>query len=180
MDHTEQIEPTADTEQVIVDDEVTVLKAALATAEQASLAARDAQLRAMAELDNVRKRAQRDIENAQRFALERFASELLGVRDSLELAGQSAANADAKSLAEGQQATLQLLVKAFEKFSIQKIDPQGVPFDPSVHEAVVAQESASAAPDSVLQVLQSGYQLNGRLLRPARVIVARAPAPAVH
>ena len=156
-------------------DELSALKAELDTAQQASAAARDAQLRAAAELENVRKRAQRDIENAHRFALERFAGELLGVRDSLELAAQNASTADAASLAAGQQATLQLLAKAFEKFSIQRIDPLGAPFDPSLHEAVVMQESATAKPDSVLQVLQLGYQLNGRLLRPARVIVARAP-----
>ncbi len=155
--------------------EVSALKDALASAEQASATARDAQLRALAELDNVRKRAQRDIESAQRFALERFAAELLGVRDSLELAAQNAATADAPSLAAGQQATLQLLAKAFEKFSIQRLDPVGVPFDPTLHEAVMVQESDSAPADSVLQVLQSGYQLNGRLLRPARVVVARAP-----
>jgi molecular chaperone GrpE len=129
----------------------------------------------MAELDNVRKRAQRDMENAQRFALERFATELLGVRDSLELAVKSADAADARSLAEGQQATLQLLASAFERFSIQRIDPLGAPFDPALHEAVALLESATAPADSVLQVLQSGYQLNGRLLRPARVVVARAP-----
>jgi len=157
------------------DQDVPALKVALETAAQAEATARDAQLRALAELDNVRKRAQRDIENAQRFALERFASELLGVRDSLELAAQSAATADAASLAAGQQATLQLLAKAFEKFSIERLDPQGEPFDPKLHEAVLVQESATAPPDSVLQVLQSGYQLNGRLLRPARVVVARAP-----
>jgi molecular chaperone GrpE len=159
------------------EDEVDVseLKAAMESAAQAEAAARDAQLRALAELDNVRKRAQRDIENAQRFALERFAGELLGVRDSLELAAQNAATADAQSLAAGQQATLQLLAKAFEKFSIQRLDPIGEPFDPTLHEAVMAQESATAPPDSVLQVLQSGYRLNGRLLRPARVVVARAP-----
>ena len=113
--------------------------------------------------------------SAQRFALERFAAELLGVRDSLELAVKSAEAADARSLAEGQQATLQLLARAFEQFSIQRIDPLGAPFDPALHEAVVMQESATAPADSVLQVLQSGYQLNGRLLRPARVVVARAP-----
>ena len=160
--------------------EVSELKLALASAEQAAAAARDQQLRALAELDNVRKRAQRDIDSAQRFALERFAGELLGVRDSLELAAQSAAKAGAGdaaagSSAAGVQATLQLLVKAFDKFSIVRIDPQGAAFDPAQHEAVLAQESASAPADSVLQVLQSGYQLNGRLLRPARVIVARAP-----
>ncbi len=158
------------------EEELSSLRAALENAEQAGSAARDAQLRALAELDNVRKRAQRDIESAQRFALERFAGELLGVRDSLELAAQNAATADAPSLAAGQQATLALLAKAFEKFSIQRLDPLGAPFDPTLHEAVLVQESATAPPDSVLQVLQSGYQLNGRLLRPARVIVARAPA----
>ena len=157
------------------DDEVAALRVALESAELASATARDAQLRAMAELDNVRKRAQRDIENAQRFALERFAGELLGVRDSLELAMLSAGSADARSLAAGQQATLQLLARAFDKFSIQRIDPLGAAFDPTLHEAVAVQESTAAPPDSVLQVLQSGYQLNGRLLRPARVIVARAP-----
>jgi molecular chaperone GrpE len=157
------------------EEEIATLKSALESAEQAGAAARDAQLRALAELDNVRKRAQRDIENAQRFALERFAGELLGVRDSLELAAQNATTADAQSLAAGQQATLQLLAKAFEKFSIQRLDPLGAPFDPTLHEAVMMQESATAPPDSVLQVLQSGYQLNGRLLRPARVVVARTP-----
>jgi len=156
-------------------DEVPVLRSALEAAEQAAAAAHDAQLRAMAELDNVRKRAQRDIESAQRFALERFATELLGVRDSLELAVKSADAADARSLAEGQQATLQLLASAFERFSIQRIDPLGAPFDPALHEAVAMLDSATAPADSVLQVLQSGYQLNGRLLRPARVVVARAP-----
>ncbi len=160
-------------------DEVTALKTALEAAVQASAAARDAQLRSAAELDNMRKRTQRDIENAHRYALERFAAELLGVRDSLELAAQNAGTADAQALAAGQRATLQLLAAAFEKYSIQRIDPVGATFDPALHEAVAVQESATAKPDSVLQVLQSGYQLNGRLLRPARVIVARAPqAPA--
>ena len=150
--------------------EVSELKLALASAEQAAAAARDQQLRPLAHIVQFR----------QRFALERFAGELLGVRDSLELAAQSAAKAGAGdaaagSSAAGVQATLQLLVKAFDKFSIVRIDPQGAAFDPAQHEAVLAQESASAPADSVLQVLQSGYQLNGRLLRPARVVVARAP-----
>jgi molecular chaperone GrpE len=171
-----QLEPLADPrEPANSTDEVTALKLALAAAELASAAAREAQLRAVAELDNVRKRAQRDIESAQRYALERFAGELLGVRDSLELAAQNAGTADAQALASGQQATLQLLAKAFDRFSIQRIDPLGAPFDPTLHEAVVAQESATAPPDTILQVLQSGYRLNGRLLRPARVVVAHAP-----
>lgn len=130
-------------------------------------------LRAVAELDNVRKRAQRDIEAANRYGLEKFAAELLPVQDSLQLAVQNAGKADARSLAQGQEATLQLLTKAMEKLGIVTIDPQGEPFDPARHEAMLTQESATAEPDSVLQVVQPGYELNGRLLRPARVIVAR-------
>jgi molecular chaperone GrpE len=132
-------------------------------------------LRAVAELDNVRKRAQRDIEAANRYGLEKFAAELLPVKDSLELAVQNAGRAEAKSLREGQEATLQLLSRALEKLGVTMIDPAGEPFDPTRHEAMMTQESATAEPDSVLKVVQPGYELNGRLLRPARVIVARAP-----
>ena len=154
--------------------DVTALKAALESAAQAEAAARDAQLRALAELDNVRKRAQRDIESAHRYALERFAAELLPVRDSLELAVRNGASADLPSVLAGQEATLKLLEKAFDKYSIKQIIPKGERFDPALHEAMLMQPSADAAPNSVLQVVQSGYELNGRLLRPARVIVATA------
>jgi molecular chaperone GrpE len=150
------------------------LRRQLAAAEQNAQAQRDLYLRSAAELENVRKRAQRDIEQAHRYAIEEFASELLPVRDSLELGLASAANADAKTLLEGKEATLKLLQRAFDKFAIRQIDPVGQPFDPNQHEAMLMQESSSAAPNSVLQVVQSGYELNGRLLRPARVIVARA------
>jgi len=132
-------------------------------------------LRAAAELDNVRKRAQRDIEAANRYGLEKFALELLPVRDSLELAVQNAAAADAQSLKQGQEATLQLLTRALEKLGVTLINPAGEAFDPARHEAMLAQESP-LAPNSVLSVLQMGYELNGRVLRPARVIVAKAPA----
>ena len=133
-------------------------------------------LRAVAELDNVRKRAQRDIEAANRYGLEKFVAELLPVKDSLELAVQNATRADAKSLREGQEATLQLLARAIEKLGVTVIDPEGEPFDPARHEAMMTQESTTAEPNSVLKVVQLGYELNGRLLRPARVIVAREPA----
>ncbi len=126
-------------------------------------------------MENIRRRAQRDVENAHRFGLEKLAQELIPVVDSLEAAGQNAAKADAASLAAGQQATLQLFHKALDKLAIERIDPQGEPFDPNFHDAMAMQESATAAPDSVLHVVQPGYRLNGRLLRPARVIVARAP-----
>jgi molecular chaperone GrpE len=136
---------------------------------------REQMLRSAAEVDNIRKRAARDVEQAHKYALERFALELLPVRDSLELAAASGGTADAAALAAGQEATLKLLAKAFEKFSVQAIDPLGAPFDPEKHEAMAMQPSPTAEPGSVLQVIQPGYELNGRLLRPARVIVASEP-----
>jgi molecular chaperone GrpE len=155
------------------------LEQRLAAAEARAEEARNNQLRAAAELDNVRKRTQRDIENAHKYGLERFAQELLPVKDSLELGLEAAQKsdeyADAASLIAGKQATLQLLSRAFEKFNLTEVNPVGAPFDPTLHEAVMMQESATAEPNSVLQVVQKGYQLNGRLLRPARVIVAKAP-----
>lgn len=147
----------------------------LAEAEERSKNHWEQYLRAVAELENVRKRAQRDVEQANRFGLEKFAQELIPVKDSLDLGVESAAQADAAALAEGQAATRRLLVKAFEKLGIAEIDPLGQPFDANLHEAMAMQPSSSVEPNSVLTVVQRGYVLNGRLLRPARVIVARAP-----
>jgi molecular chaperone GrpE len=154
------------------------LQQALTEAEERARSHWEQYLRAVAELDNVRKRAQRDIEAANRYGLEKFAAELLPVRDSLELAVQSAdqVEVDARSLKQGQQATLQLLAKALERLGVTPINPVGEPFDPTRHEAMLAQESATAEPGSVLQVVQTGYELNGRVIRPAWVIVAKAPA----
>ncbi len=98
------------------------------------------------------------------------------MKDSLALAVQSADKADTASLRAGQEATLQLLTKALAKFGVTEIDPRGEPFDPARHEAMLAQESDTAEPNSVLAVVQPGYELNGRLLRPARVIVAKEPS----
>jgi molecular chaperone GrpE len=156
-------------------DELERLQQALAEADQRAKDHWEQYLRAAAELDNVRKRAQRDIEAANRYGLEKFAAELLPVKDSLELAVENSGRADAKSLREGQEATLKLLSRALEKLGVTVIDPVGEPFDPARHEAMMTQESNAAEPNSVLKVVQPGYELNGRLLRPARVIVARAP-----
>jgi molecular chaperone GrpE len=135
-------------------------------------------LRAVAEAENVRKRAQRDVEAAHRYAIERFAAELLEVRDSLELGIAAGVGADPARLVEGMEATLRLINKAFEKSGIQVLDPQGQPFNPEFHEAMVTQPSADQPAGTVLAVVQKGYVLNGRLLRPARVVIARAPDPA--
>jgi len=152
------------------------LRQALSEAQQLASGNKDQYLRAVAEMENVRRRAQRDVENASRYGLEKFAVELLPVLDSLHLAVSNVARSDLKSLAEGQAATLKLLEKAFERLNIREINPAGEPFDPARHEAVMAQESTTAEPNAVLQVVQPGFELAGRLLRPARVIVARAPA----
>jgi molecular chaperone GrpE len=151
------------------------LQTQLADAEARAAAARDQHLRAVAELDNVRKRAQRDVENAHRYALEKFAADLLPVKDSLDLAIENSARADAAALIEGQAATQRLLAKALERAGIVELNPQGEPFDANLHEAMAAQPSATAEPNSVLAVVQRGYSLNGRLLRAARVVIARAP-----
>jgi molecular chaperone GrpE len=151
------------------------LERELAEAQAVASQHRDQLLRAAAELDNIRKRASRDVEQAHRYALEKIAQELLPVRDSLELASATAATADASALVAGQEATLKLLARVFEKFAILDIEPVGDPFDPAKHEAIAVQDAPAAEPDSVLLVVQKGYELNGRLLRPARVIVAKSP-----
>jgi len=128
-------------------------------------------LRAAAELENVRKRAARDVENAHKFALERFAGELLAVRDSLEMGLAAGEDANAESLRQGKEATLKLLTGVMERFGVEEVDPLGEPFDPALHEAMTMQPSDELEPGSVLTVFQKGYALNGRLLRPARVVV---------
>jgi molecular chaperone GrpE len=154
--------------------DVNELQSALAAAETRALESRDLYMRALAEIENVRKRAARDVEQAHKYALDRFANDLIGVKDSLEL-GLASAAATPDALRSGTEATLKLLAKAFEKAGLTEVEPLGEPFNPELHEAIAMQPSAEAIPDSVLQVIQKGYQLNGRLLRPARVIVARAP-----
>ena len=129
-------------------------------------------VRAVAETENVRKRAARDVENAHKFALERFGKELLAVTDGLEMALAAAENATVESLLEGSNATLKLLGSTMERFGITVVDPEGEPFDPELHEAISVQPSDTAEPGTVVAVMQKGYVLNGRLLRPAMVIVA--------
>ncbi len=155
--------------------EIERLAAELQSAQARAEDHRDAYLRSMAEAENVRKRAQRDVEGAQRYAVERFASDLLEVRDSLELGIAAGAGTGADKLLEGMDATLRLLNKAFEKAGLAVVDPAGQLFNPEFHEAMVTQPTADASPGTVLTVVQKGYTLNGRLLRPARVVIARAP-----
>ncbi len=129
-------------------------------------------VRAAAELENVRKRAAKDVENARKFALERFARELLAVKDSLEMGLAAAENVTVDSLLEGSAATLKLLSNTLQQFGVVEVNPEGEPFDPEFHEAISMQPSGDVEPGSVTTVVQKGYTLNGRLLRPAMVIVA--------
>ena len=148
---------------------------ALAVAEAKATENRNAYLRSVAEFENFRKRMDRELDNARKYAVERFAQELVGVGDSLEAGIAAGSNNPGPALLEGAQATLKQLHNAFEKAGIKVIDPAGQPFDPNWHEAMVAQVSADQPPNTVLNVIQKGYSLNGRLLRPARVIVSKSP-----
>jgi molecular chaperone GrpE len=154
--------------------DIGALQAALAGAEARAVESKDLYMRALAEIENVRKRAARDVEQAHKFALDRFANDLIGVKDSLEL-GLVSAGTGSDALREGTEATLKLLAKAFERAGITEIMPLGEAFNPQLHEAMAMQPSAEHVPNSVTQVVQKGYQLNGRLLRPARVLVAKEP-----
>ena len=149
--------------------------AALAAAEAKAAENWNSYLRAVAELDNYRKRMDRELDNARKYAVERFAQELVGVVDSLEAGINAGAAASGSALLEGSTATLKQLLRAFDKAGIKVIDPEGQPFDPAWHEAMVAQASHDKPPNTVLAVIQKGYSLNGRLLRPARVVVSKAP-----
>lgn len=133
-------------------------------------------LRLRAEMDNIGKRHTRELENAHKFALERFVNELLGVRDSLEL-GHNAAlepTADVDKLREGTELTLKMLSGVMDKFGVEQIDPQGEAFDPEFHQAMSMQPRDDVPPNTVVAVVQKGYLLNGRLVRPAMVMVSQA------
>jgi len=134
---------------------------------------RDGHLRAIAELDNLRKRSAREIDAARKFGAERLAQALLPVRDSLEAGLAAAETTGHGALFEGQRATLRLLEDAFTATGIREIDPKGLPFDPNKHEALSSLPAANAQPNTVLEVVQKGYELNERLLRAAKVIVVR-------
>ncbi|MGR8933746.1 MAG: nucleotide exchange factor GrpE [Gammaproteobacteria bacterium] len=136
----------------------------------------DKAVRAQAEMENIKRRAMKDLENAHKFALEKFAKELLQVIDSLEL-GIQASNGDSPEVAklrEGSELTLKQFQAVFAKFNIETVDSLGQPFNPELHQAMAQQPSAEVPPNTVTAVYQKGYTLNGRLLRPAMVVVSKA------
>ncbi|ATB64859.1 nucleotide exchange factor GrpE [Pseudomonas mosselii] len=148
--------------------------------EEQLAAAKDQSLRAAADLQNIRRRAEQDVEKAHKFALEKFAGDLLPIIDSLER-GLELSNADdetIKPMREGIELTLKMFQDTLKRYNLEAIDPHGQPFNAEHHQAMAMQESADVEPNSVLNVFQKGYLLNGRLLRPAMVVVSKAPSAA--
>lgn len=134
-------------------------------------------LRTQAEMENLRKRAEKDLANAHKFALEKFVSELLPVVDSLEMGLAAANDSDDETvnkLREGTELTIKMFKSVLEKFGVKEVDPMGEAFDPEKHQAMTMQESADAKPNTVIAVMQKGYMLNDRLVRPSMVVVAKA------
>ncbi len=130
-------------------------------------------LRTAAELENVRKRNQRELENSRRYGIERYAQEILAVRDSLEMGLEAASEEPSvEVLTAGKKATLKQLKQLMERFSISELNPLGEAFDPELHEAMTTQPSDEYQPGQVMAVIQKGYRIHDRLLRPARVIIA--------
>ncbi len=137
---------------------------------------RDQALRAQAELENQRRRFERELENAHKYAMEKFASEMLEVSDSLEMGLKAARETqDVERIIEGAELTLKNLNKVFEKFGIQAEDPTGQRFDPERHQAMSMQEDPENPPNTVVATMQKGFLLQGRVLRPAMVVVSKAP-----
>ncbi|MEQ1485201.1 nucleotide exchange factor GrpE [Methyloglobulus sp.] len=153
------------------------LQQELAAAEQKAQENWDKAVRTMAEMENLKKRTQKDLEDAHKYALNSFAKELLPVLDSLELGLQAATgeSEEVKKFCEGSELTIKQFETVFAKFNVMTLDPMGQPFNAEQHQAVLMQETEGATPNTVVNVFQKGYTLNGRLLRPAMVVVAKAP-----
>lgn len=169
--HADTVE-LSDQQAIIAKLEAELQQATAQVAEQ-----QDILLRVKAESDNIRRRAAQDVEKAHKFALEKFAGDLLAVVDNLErsLTFIKPDDEATKSISEGVELTLKGLLDTIGKYGVQQIDPQGQPFNPEQHQAMSIQPSADVAPNTVTFVMQKGYELNGRLLRPAMVGVSKAP-----
>ncbi len=176
-ENTEEMKESGDTDEG-VESEISIeeLQKKLAAAEKKAQENWDKAIRVRAEMENLKKRTQKDLESAHKFALENFAKELLSVIDSLEL-GIQAITGDSPEVVkfkEGSDLTIKQFESVFAKFNIEAINPIGQPFNPELHQAMAMQPSSEVAPNTVLNVFQKGYMLNGRLLRPAMVVVSKA------
>ena len=160
-------------------EEVTVDETAarIQELEEQLAVAKDQALRAAADVQNMRRRAEQDVEKARKFSLERFANDLLPVLDSLERGFElcPTENPETASMREGMELTIKLFIDTLARHQLVVLNPEGEPFNPEHHQAMAMEESAAAEPNSVLKVFQKGYLLSGRLLRPAMVVVSKAP-----
>lgn len=175
-DEVEAVEPDTSAEQVDPRDEkIANLEAQLVEAQNRE---RDGVLRIKAEMENLRRRTELDVEKAHKFALEKFVNELLPVIDSLDRALEVAdkANPDNAAMIEGIELTLKSMLDVVRKFGVEQVGEVNVPFNPEVHQAMTLMESEQHEPNHVMMVMQKGYTLNGRLIRPAMVAVSKAKA----
>ncbi|WP_105255099.1 nucleotide exchange factor GrpE [Pseudoalteromonas sp. T1lg75] len=173
----EEQEQEQGSQEQSIEAELAALYAELEAAKQTVEEQKDSVIRAAAEVENIRRRAAQDVEKAHKFALEKFANELLPVIDNLERAIEFAdkENEALVPVLEGIEMTAKSFVDAVAKFNVEVVNPQGEAFNPELHQAMSIQPSADVAPNTVLAVMQKGYTLNGRLLRPAMVMVSKAP-----
>jgi len=157
-------------------EKINELELALAAAKATVADQKDSVIRAKAEVDNMRRRAAQDVDKAKKFALEKFAGEMLNVVDNLErgLATIDSESEEQKATFEGVNLTLQGLLSGLEKFGVKAVDPQDQPFNPELHQAMSMQEVEGVPANTVIAVMQKGYELNGRLIRPAMVMVSKA------
>lgn len=173
----EELQPEAlETEQSPIKGEAPEVEGDLVQLQTELEAAKDQVLRAQAEMQNLRRRAERDVENAHKYALDKFVGELLPVVDNLERSIQTMDdnNDDIKVLREGIELTLKSFQDVLARFKVEAIDPKGEVFNPEFHQAMSMLEMPDQAPNTVVDVFQKGYTLNGRLVRPAMVVVAKA------
>ncbi|MHB0774691.1 nucleotide exchange factor GrpE [Halomonas sp. WWR20] len=159
---------------IMVNPEAETLAARVEELEQSLADAKDQAIRAAAEAQNVRRRAEQDVEKARKFALEKFVKELLPVVDSLEKALDAMGEEASEVHREGVAMTLKLQLDVLGKFGVEPVEPQGEPFDPQYHEAMAMVPNPELDPNTVMDVMQKGYLLNGRLVRPAMVVVSQA------
>ncbi|WP_305842221.1 nucleotide exchange factor GrpE [Photobacterium leiognathi] len=171
-----------ETEEELYSARIAELEAALLASEAQANEAKDMALRARAEGENVRRRSEQEIDKARKYALNKFAEELLPVIDNLERALEMADKTDesSKAMMEGVELTLKTMTDTVAKFGLTQINPQGEAFNPEFHQAMAIQESTEFAPNTVMMVMQKGYELNGRVIRPAMVMVSKAAAGNVN
>jgi molecular chaperone GrpE len=158
-------------------DEVAALQAEIAALKNDVAVAQEQAVRASAEAQNIRRRAEQDVEKAHKFALEKFVADMLPVADNLErsLEAASGQQDNMESVLEGVELTLKSMVDALKRHKVESLNPHGEPFDPQFHQAMSMVPDPNVEPNTVINVFQRGYTLNGRLVRPAMVVVSKQP-----